>query len=632
MVLEISLGTPPQKLRCLLDTGSSDLWVPSKRCASCGRNQSRFDADASSTFSPQLHGGSPKQVEVAYDSGLVVGYEAQETLMVGETEIKNQSFVIVEDDRLPDDAEWDGICGLGWKGLAVLPKPLYQRLQEEGGVAAFAIAPTAEGEASLQVEGPAEGSYKEGTMIWADAEEPRSSAERGFWMTSGGVAVKKERPADVHFVVDSGSSQVLQVPLEHYLGLVGSLVPEGALQELCEKSDAGPPGRPLVCKCDVTQQIPKPLRLYLGNHSFNVTADELFARLPGDGGKCVLQIQPKAGADPLQHEIGGLLGGLLGPLAGELPGAWGGPTSAPSAPFGLPLGLGDDLVPGVNATAVIANASGLPSVNATVVSTNASASLDDELGALDSSMGNLSGMPVSVAGSLDGLAPLIDDIGGVLGRMMNATHGTLNSSGNVTALPNDTLDAMMNVTGGMLNSSGNATALPNAAVDGTPDATGRRLQILGEMGPMPSCASGWRPGRRASRWRRLGARRRLPGAPRRGVRLRQGQDRLRGAGGRGRPAGAPRAGRPPRLRRASWGLHGATGASRGQVAPRRAERAGRRPRGGPLRRSGGRCGARGSQPRQVADAAAAGWGSGGWLRRARAASGRRGMSAKDVSA
>lgn len=486
MVLEISLGTPPQKLRCLLDTGSSDLWVPSKRCASCGRNQSRFDADASSTFSPQLHGGSPKQVEVAYDSGLVVGYEAQETLMVGETEIKNQSFVIVEDDRLPDDAEWDGICGLGWKGLAVLPKPLYQRLQEEGGVAAFAIAPTAEGEASLQVEGPAEGSYKEGTMIWADAEEPRSSAERGFWMTSGGVAVKKERPADVHFVVDSGSSQVLQVPLEHYLGLVGSLVPEGALQELCEKSDAGPPGRPLVCKCDVTQQIPKPLRLYLGNHSFNVTADELFARLPGDGGKCVLQIQPKAGADPLQHEIGGLLGGLLGPLAGELPGAWGGPTSAPSAPFGLPLGLGDDLVPGVNATAVIANASGLPSVNATVVSTNASASLDDELGALDSSMGNLSGMPVSVAGSLDGLAPLIDDIGGVLGRMMNATHGTLNSSGNVTALPNDTLDAMMNVTGGMLNSSGNATALPNAAVDGTPDATGRRLQILGEMGPMPS--------------------------------------------------------------------------------------------------------------------------------------------------
>jgi len=110
-VTTISVGTPPQELRCLLDSGSTDLWVPSKRCKSC-HNERYFHADQSSTFAPKMRqtvmGTIPKPVTLSYGSGEISGFDVQDTVKFGSVALKNQTFIIVEDAALPPGRDWAG--------------------------------------------------------------------------------------------------------------------------------------------------------------------------------------------------------------------------------------------------------------------------------------------------------------------------------------------------------------------------------------------------------------------------------------------------------------------------------------------------------------------------------------------
>lgn len=114
---EIGLGTPAQKFKVVFDTGSSNLWVPSKKCYSlaCWRH-STYKSSASTSYKAD---GRP--LEIQYGTGSMKGFLSQDELSLAGVTVKNQIFG--EATVLPGLtfvlAKFDGLFGLGFDTIAV---------------------------------------------------------------------------------------------------------------------------------------------------------------------------------------------------------------------------------------------------------------------------------------------------------------------------------------------------------------------------------------------------------------------------------------------------------------------------------------------------------------------------------
>jgi len=304
-VTNISVGTPPRTMRCLIDTSFADLWVPHSIC----KGSSTFLAEMAP---PPGIAWTPVQIRIDTGrKGLFTGYRAHDTVGFGSAVFQNQSIFLVNEDALPAGRDWDGICGLGWDQIATRERPLYSRVAKasHGGHAIFSFVPGAEHRAYIVAGEVPHAAIKENTLSWAKAEALKPGGAQGFWVVSGGLAIHRKLPVTSRFLIDTGTSFLLAPP-NKYLLFIRSLIPEEAFNTSCGVDIAA--GNLVVCDCAMMEsQTVMPVRFYLGTRQFKVNFKDLFLKVPAsDSGDplCLLQIQenPVNSMDPLD-----LLGDVL---------------------------------------------------------------------------------------------------------------------------------------------------------------------------------------------------------------------------------------------------------------------------------------------------------------------------------
>ena len=194
----LGIGTPPQEVELVLDTGSADLWVASG-----------FDGAASSSYNDT---GVP--FSAAYTDGEAVsGSLATDTLLWAGLTVPGFEFAEVSlDNTWSTCGEEAGLLGLGQDALSQThgPSAFDAVVAANPGLPRmFAIqAPSADGRfGSLTVGGIDEGRYAASSLTWVACVAPAT----GFWdVPLGSVAVDGEEPlrafAGLRAIVDTGTS------------------------------------------------------------------------------------------------------------------------------------------------------------------------------------------------------------------------------------------------------------------------------------------------------------------------------------------------------------------------------------------------------------------------------------------
>jgi cathepsin D len=152
-VAQVSLGTPAQNFSILLDTGSSNLWVPDKSCTNSGcTNKNSFDSSMSSTYKK-----NGQHFYIQYGTGSASGFLGQDNFCFGDTGlcVANQVFgQATQSAAFFAQQPIDGICGMAFTSISVDGVvPPFINLMNSLAQPVFTVWMTADGAVQGQVGG-----------------------------------------------------------------------------------------------------------------------------------------------------------------------------------------------------------------------------------------------------------------------------------------------------------------------------------------------------------------------------------------------------------------------------------------------------------------------------------------------
>lgn len=261
----VRIGTPPQEMIVVYDTGSADFWVPGAKCPTKSKNCSGkniFHKDASSSFS-EVGSGAKTKFLIEYGSGKVEGNFGVDTVTLAEDyTAEGQTFAIVDSTNglkdLYSDSEFDGILGLGFNSLSADPgvNTVIPNLKERGvlerAVFAFYLGDDADGELAI---GGVNEERMEGDVHWIDVLRP------AYWTVKvDGIRFGEVTMGAAAGIMDTGTS-LIYGPRAQILKMVkplgGKYVPKLEL---------------FMIDCDA--DVPE-LEFTIGGEAYAVPTDEL---------------------------------------------------------------------------------------------------------------------------------------------------------------------------------------------------------------------------------------------------------------------------------------------------------------------------------------------------------------------
>ena len=283
---DISIGTPPQEFKVVLDTGSSNLWVPSRDCGSIACYlHSKYDHSDSSTYRKN---GS--EFEIRYGSGELSGYVSQDTFRIGDLTVKHQDFAeaTAEPGLAFAFGRFDGIMGLGYDTISVngIVPPFYNMLDQgllDEPVFSFYLSDTNdEGAESEAMFGGINKDHYHGEMIKIPLRR------KAYWEVDlDAITFGKETAEldDTGVILDTGTSlialpEVLAELLNNEIGAKKGF--NGQYTVECEKRDSLP---------DLT--------FTLTGHNFTISAYDYILEVQGSCISAIFGMNIPAPAGPL---------------------------------------------------------------------------------------------------------------------------------------------------------------------------------------------------------------------------------------------------------------------------------------------------------------------------------------------